>query len=278
MGQSDKTGTTRKIMKTIGQLFTAISCGLLLTSLSSSAQALDEARWYDVELIIFTHNSTGAGSTEQWSDDPGSPDLEGALRLSSPAASQVETPIVAEEIGLPTTRYTPLPENAWRLTNELRRLKKTHGRVMPLIHRAWRQQVRSRRNTPPLYLVSSDQIASETAVIEGAVQVSVQRYLHLNFDLILREARDISRAGDAGAYGQQSIYKNYRITNHRKMRSGELHFIDHPKVGVLILVSKYQVPEVETLAPELESEPRVEVDTTEPASAVTTAVETPATQ
>ncbi|MEJ1410815.1 MAG: CsiV family protein [Candidatus Sedimenticola sp. (ex Thyasira tokunagai)] len=280
-GASDKPVITRNTMRNIRQIVTAISCFALLLPISSSAQRRDEAPWYDVEMIIFTHNSAGAGSTEQWSDEPGNPDFEGAFRFSiaeentrrgSPATA-AETPIVSDEIGLPTALYTLLPESEWRLTSELSRLKRSRGKLMPLIHTAWRQQMRSRDETVPLHLTSNDQIASETPILEGVIQVSVQRYLHLNFDLTHREARDISNTVDAGSFALQSMYRDYRITNHRKMRSGELHFIDHPKVGMLILVSKFKVPEVETLAPE----PVVEtpIEAAKPAPDATTAVETP---
>jgi hypothetical protein len=37
-------------------------------------------------------------------------------------------------------------------------------------------------------------------------------------------------------YGQDAkLYKEYPIKSHRRMRSRELHYLDHPMVGILVM-------------------------------------------
>ncbi len=129
-------------MRIIRQLVATISCLTLLLPLSASTRTFDDAPWYDVEMIIFSHNTPGAGSTEQWSDEPGSPLFEGAFRFPTlqegaqvtVADTAIAEPDVREGIVLPTVRYTLLPESQYRLGKEFKRLKRTRGKIMPLIH------------------------------------------------------------------------------------------------------------------------------------------------
>ncbi len=55
--------------------------------------------------------------------------------------------------------------------------------------------------------------------LEGLVRVTRGRFLHLDTDLRLR-------ASDGSG--------SYRIKLNRRMRSDELHYIDHPKLGIII--------------------------------------------
>jgi hypothetical protein len=55
--------------------------------------------------------------------------------------------------------------------------------------------------------------------LQGLVRVSRGRFLHLDTDLLLRDP------GMATAY---------RVRLNRRMRSNELHYVDHPKLGIVI--------------------------------------------
>ncbi len=61
--------------------------------------------------------------------------------------------------------------------------------------------------------------------LDGTITVAVSRYLHVYTDLALTKTL-------APADMQSFIVKS-----HRRMRSRELHYIDHPKVGMLILIT-----------------------------------------
>ena len=53
------------------------------------------------------------------------------------------------------------------------------------------------------------------------------RYLHLDTDLVLRDAVSA---------------QPYRIRLHRRLRSEELHHLDHPAIGVLVRIDPIAIP------------------------------------
>jgi len=76
---------------------------------------------------------------------------------------------------------------------------------------AWRQTTRG-LDSDSWYWISGQRLS-------GLIRISRGRYLHLDTDLVLLD-RNSSRP--------------YRIKLHRRMRSDELHYVDHPKLGILI--------------------------------------------
>jgi hypothetical protein len=70
--------------------------------------------------------------------------------------------------------------------------------------------------------------------MEGTVTLSLNRYLHAHVDLLLRRPRGIDPSSGL------PTTSTYRLQAHRRMRSGELHYIDHPAMGILILVTPFQ--------------------------------------
>lgn len=119
-----------------------------------------------------------------------------------------------------------LPNGGGRLGAESNALQRTPG-YTPLIHAAWRQNVTGSENAKAWYLKSEQDIVPGTPTVEGLVKISVGRYLHAELDLLVRKKAD-------GGVGN---FKSYRFTTHRRMRSKELHYIDHPLVGVLIEIN-----------------------------------------
>jgi hypothetical protein len=88
-------------------------------------------------------------------------------------------------------------------------LKKRGLRILE--HANWRQLPGS-RNGGTWYAV-------EAGRLTGRVKVTRGRFLHVHTDLVLRDP---------------ASSEQIRITLHRRMRSNELHYLDHPRIGVLI--------------------------------------------
>jgi len=59
------------------------------------------------------------------------------------------------------------------------------------------------------------------------------RYLHIYTDMIYRKPRN--EAAPVWYDVQARLYKQYPIQSHRRMRSKELHYLDHPMVGILVM-------------------------------------------
>ncbi|MEN8166242.1 MAG: CsiV family protein [Pseudomonadota bacterium] len=212
---------------------------LVVTSLSILASAplrieASEAPWYQFEMIIFERIAKGAGSSEFWPQDPGTPSRLNAVPL----------PIKAPRKGSGQHKpipYTTLPKSEWRLAAHEQRLKRSRN-YRPHLHLAWRQQMTSPDRAQLLYLELPQKNAP--AKIEGTVKIGVKRYLHLETDLILRRPKKTGPASErqTGMMRFGPYYQPYRLRSLRRMRSGKLHYLDHPLIGVLFLATKYEPP------------------------------------
>ena len=81
--------------------------------------------------------------------------------------------------------------------------------------------------------VSADAGSRKVWELEGSIKIGISRYLHLYTDMVYRLPRQISAASERHAVGD-TILVDYPIRSHRRMRSKELHYIDHPLVGILV--------------------------------------------
>ena len=103
--------------------------------------------------------------------------------------------------------------------------------------------------------------------LEGKITIVLSRYLHTFTDLVLRRPRLTAdptlenAATDAylAAHAADThILNNHHLKEHRRMRSKNLHYIDSPEFGMLILITPYEVVEgfEETpIEPEAKTEP-----------------------
>jgi hypothetical protein len=131
------------------------------------------------------------------------------------------------------------PGNTLLLAPEDGRLQRSNiYRVV--FHRAWVQPVPDRDQLRPMLIQAGERIGTGWR-IEGFLGVTRGRYLHLDTRLwyLPNPSRD-AQAQDPG-------YMELR--EQRRMRSGELHYLDHPKFGVLARVDPIQPPD--TLVAEL---------------------------
>lgn len=102
--------------------------------------------------------------------------------------------------------------------------------------------------------------------LEGKITIALSRYLHTYIDLVLRRPRlsadPVLNNAPEEAYlaanaADTRILNNHPLREHRRMRSKNLHYIDNPEFGVLVLITPYEVAEGFVEAP-IETEPEVE--------------------
>lgn len=177
------------------------SCARLLWLLLLMAAAVpapaQETTWYKIEMILFTELDSSGGEAEFWPDDPGQPPVLDAVPLS---------------LGGP--RVQALDPTAYRLSGIWSALKRSRD-YRPVRHLAWQQPGLPARSAPLVAIGEGPE-----APIQGTAKVSVSRFLHLNLDLLLRQGG-----------------RSYRMTASRRMRSSELHYLDHPLFGALVLIT-----------------------------------------
>ena len=116
------------------------------------------------------------------------------------------------EAGVPdmmnTTEYSPAALGLAGVAQSLR--QSANYRV--LAHKSWVQP--ENRSTPTTVFGSEG-----GGTLEGTVQVERRRYLHLSVDLLFQDAQ----------------LESVRVTEDRRMRSEELHYLDHPRIGMLTI-------------------------------------------
>ncbi len=225
--------------------------------------------WYQFEVLIFERISPGAGSTEFWPEDPGTPSRLNAIPLTLQQTHNT-LPLQSVETASPLTPepFRPLAESEWQLSEQHQHLSRSRN-YKPLLHVAWRQQVIEPDQSQQLLLELPRSSNPQSAIdeplrLEGTIRVGVKRYLHLATDLLLRQwETEEGIKGDSLEF--RPAFRAFRMQSQRRMRSGEIHYLDHPIIGVLFLASRYELPTepepVEDGTPadgEVESQPKQE--------------------
>ena len=191
--------------------------GLLAVMLMSSAGAQQASGLtsYDVELVIFRTLSSKA-SPEDWS-------MEAALanqHLAVPAeeGQGADAVIAPPPPTAPTLTFPALPATKFKLTNVADALKRNRN-YQPLAHFGWTQPGFPRGE--PKYL-SIDGLVPAGSGLSGQIALARGRYLHLTLELALDLPEDGGRLV---------------LRQTRRMRSNERHYIDHPKFGVIAIIT-----------------------------------------
>ena len=208
----------------------------LLPAQLLAADAVTPAPEYQVEMLLFLRDANPSGENWAANASPLDPSLavatvQGGLPPSAvtnaplPAPSFAPTPAAPSSLPAPLAPVTgplvvKLPESSYQLNNHAEALRRKG--LTPLLHTAWRQRVGDQDNKDWLWL--------DAGPVTGLVRISLGRYLHIDTDLAIR-----SGTGD-----NATLIRNQ---DHRRMRSGELHYLDHPAYGILVVINPYQPPE-----------------------------------
>ncbi|WP_404418375.1 CsiV family protein [Marinospirillum sp.] len=247
----------------------ALLLSLVLFPLAAQADELEELlphhneRDYIIELLVFTQ-TPGPGATEL----PGEPKvfkpLESAAYMLGPS------PYWAHLSQGPLQIYQP---RELQLTDHARALERSDDYRL-LFHDAWQMPVVAEDRSLPLLLEAGDYYGGQPELI-GQLQLSVARYLHLETDLYLHSFEPLETthrsaaltrflnqnrsslgtspqlpaltdqaAADQDGEVSRIINQEYQIKEsaqmrqRRRMRSGELHFIDSPYLGILVKIER----------------------------------------
>ena len=230
---------------------------------------------YQVEVIVFAHTDSGAnqedfahGATNPEGPlallprfDPDMPILAsqpgrlnqidpGRIRLEQIDPGQrnsrhVDPEIVAvgensgadnegtdEEGEAAVFTFQPLQPEAFQLRNTAEALERL-GAYEVLGHVAWVQNGLERDSATPMDLQTLG-VSSPT----GTVQLYLGRFLHIAVDLQYSPPGAATLRTDAFGLQTFSVMPTYHLQTERNaIRSGELHYIDHPMFGLLVLVT-----------------------------------------
>lgn len=179
---------------------------------------------------------TQGGGTDDASDTTAPPNAPSEARDSlRDAIAEFETGLV--DAGPVWLDEAALTMNSHKLDLQ-RRL-----RARILFHGAWRQDLPERTQPYPIMLPLEDEGAY------GVVSMTVNRYLHVKADLQFPfPARYIDPAPGSAEPGVRVDGGTMSLSERRRLRSEELHYLDHPRFGVLLRVQEIGFPaELETL-------------------------------
>ncbi len=176
--------------------------------------------------------------------------------------------------------FTVLPPEQYTLTNEVTKIAQSPMHRV-LNHLAWLQPIDNQANAVSIALHGGDETGKHYE-LEGSIKLFRERYLHIETNLwlsdfainlgqevepwpllpkqpYLADSLNIEQDtplqlqwNDQQIFGRQyqflitTEYVNKRIakmSQHRKMRSKELHYIDHPLFGLLIRITPYEPAE-----------------------------------
>lgn len=217
-----------------------------LVFIFSHAQG-EENNEYKVEMILFSHqNSQAAGADRKQEGNTGA-SLENTAELSwDPALSN----------------YVILSEFDKDLNPVVATLNRS-SRYQVIMHLVWRQAMHTRELAKPLHIhggtdfsgqfpagvnavtapridIVTDQPKQPLPLeqVDGTVTLFVGRYLHVLTDLIYRQpAMPRERNSKDEQISESNVLVDYTVRNSRKMRSTELHYLDHPLLGILVQIT-----------------------------------------
>jgi hypothetical protein len=71
----------------------------------------------------------------------------------------------------------------------------------------------------------------------GTVRLYLSRFLHVNLDLTYQGTAVAANAAQPTGLDEFAFAPRYKLETERNVRSGELHYFDHPAFGVLVKVT-----------------------------------------
>jgi len=224
------------VKKYVISVLTHLSFLMLLCSIHAQAQTETEApqnheRLYQVELIVFARNQTAA--EEHWPTDIKLSYPENLLSLKSEMSAY-------EEFSLLTASERQLNPHAATVSK---------GGYSLLYHQAWRQMIYGRKTN---IAISGGKTFNGHQELEGSISLSVGQYLRIQTNLWLTQfapagthlnetwpelpALPNTFNSDGEKSDNYLVKRIVKLNQERSMRSNEIHYIDHPLLGIIVKI------------------------------------------
>ena len=221
---------------------------------------------YDIEIIIFEDAHARYINSEMWQQN--SPDDSAALITSNAntkaAKNQKKSALSKTDPG----RYKNIKPVI--LKKEYKRINHS-SEYKVLFYGAWQQAGLEKSKAFEINIneLNNNHKKRSKNSITGQLKVVLARYLHFYSQLEYQRQGDQHETNAISADGssdistenhEESVNKSdiltvgnniYPMKDHRRMRSKELHYIDHPLIGILIQINPVVKPEEEQSLPSL---------------------------
>lgn len=184
--------------------------------------------WVQVEVIAFQYTQTGS---ETWAESSDLPVLDRATLLARPEAdAEVPPPQTA---AAPPVAYRALAPHELKLAGAWKVLARA-GHLRPLLHLGWHQPDTDSRDVRlRLPEEANGQAEPEAEAIIAPALDGVLRVAPATEDAWRLTARCVTRAGETPVVFSET----------RRLTLDELHYLDHPLLGLLVQVTAVPLPE-----------------------------------
>jgi hypothetical protein len=202
------------------------------TQTEPAREPVNHERVYQVELIVFGRPDTN--SQEIWPNN---------FQLAYPE----NLVVVKDEANAEGMKLLPAAE---RTLNPQSSVLAKSGSYTLLYHQAWRQTIYGRKAN---LLITGGKTFNGHQELEGFISLSVGQYLKLQTNLWLTQFAPagsqvteswpelpVIPGAEAAPNTQDYLVKRVvKLSQQRSMRSNEIHYIDHPLMGVIIKIFPY---------------------------------------
>jgi len=232
--------------------------------------------YYDIEVVIIENLAHGAKSSENWPLQVNLIQPERTVQLGQAVMSEW----LPEDVDLRAS-YKVLGKKHYQLTSEVEKISKSKTHRV-IFHTVWRQPGLDKKLALPIHFkreILAAPVAGEnnptqnteatssfettdnkplpSSILEGLLRVTLARYLHLEAELTYQnkipEITDtdnpfaiLDNENERNEMQKQGVI-HLKQKRHR-IRSNELHYVDHPVLGILIRITPYEKPEKITSA------------------------------
>lgn len=243
-------------------IFQKIATSLCLVAFALTATA-EDTPWYQVEVLVFANEDPSVLDDEFWPQGLDVNHQRNAIRLRPPLHNSNST----------FDAYELLPTSSLLFNDEKKRIARYHS-YRVLYHAGWLQPVEKQKKARPIHIRAGQILDNGMYELEGYITVDRGRYLHFKPDLYHSRKlsssesnllRDFLNAGDqpltSSTENSQSTssvatedsglstvtplstsflnvpeFLTINMKQGRRMRSEEVHYLDHPLMGVLVLM------------------------------------------
>ena len=242
-----------------------ISAALMLQPTQALAADDKDETWYQIEVII-AKRVDHVPTLETFPFQPTS------IKWHQGRSLTPVDPEIISHSQIENVEFIILPADQRILNNEARTLD-NNSEYEVLVHQSWRQILKGNKAITWIDINAGNAWAGHQ-MLEGSLGFSKGRYLHIFSELHLNQFPIIKNSNSqrtdqhplaAGESLLPAVETRYSLIQRRKMRSNELHYLDHPKLVLLVKVIPYTPAE-----PILEASPAdtpILVDLTAPSTA-----------
>jgi len=234
----------------------------------------DDVRYYDVEIIIFENTTPKYSQSEFWKKNYIQVEPETYVQIGQPLT------VALPEKYNPLLSFQYIESESYRLNDIATNLNESN-RHRVLLHSAWRQPGLSKDEAinvkidhfiPTVNNIDNEQLTTDENniddkqistneynlnassdeeatpenkgyVLSGYIKLILSRYLHLKFDLIYHELKEESaELFISDEFGEDNLLPDvFHLLQQRRLRSKELHYIDHPVISIVTLITPYKI-------------------------------------